>query len=210
MSSERQKILEMLENGLITAGEASDLLEALSGDSGGASQETYAGAESEFVHEGVVVNPSGTEIPPDMDRIRGFWQYPFYVAVAVLTLSGLGLYGIYGASQGQATFWLFCVWSIFVFAALATMLAFWSRTARWLHVRVEEKKGSKIAISLPVPIRLASWGIGIARNFVDDETSEYLTMADGFIDTMLHEMGDTPLIVDVDDDDGDRVKVYIG
>ena len=100
-----------------------------------------------------------------------------------------------------------------MFAGFAAVVAFLSRRATWLHVRVREKEGRRIAISMPLPLRLANWGIGIARGFVDDDTRSHLTMASEFIraaqDTM-REPGAAPLFIDVDDDDGDQVEVYIG
>ena len=106
-----------------------------------------------------------------------------------------------------------CVWTLFMFAGFTTLLAFMSRRSTWLHVRVKESQGTRIAISMPLPLRLANWGIGIARGFVDDHTRGHLNMASEFInaarDTMS-EPGADPLFIDVDDDDGDHVEVYIG
>jgi len=74
-------------------------------------------------------------------------------------------------------------------------------------VRVRQKGGRRIAVSLPLPLNLARWGIGFAERFVPAGQAVNLQMAAGFLDQF--EGGD-PLIVSVDDEDGDQVQVYIG
>lgn len=100
-----------------------------------------------------------------------------------------------------------------MFAFLATLLAFFSRRAAWLHVRVKEKEGRRIAISLPLPLGLAGWGIRAARGFVDEKTRGQLNMAEAFLAAARDELkqpGSGPMTIHVDDDDGDQVQVYIG
>ena len=201
MSEARQQVLQMLEDGKLTAEQAQELLQALEPVGGEAPQEAV---------EGEIVAPVE---PPDMDRFRRFWQYPFFITLAVLIVVGLGLRLLYQASDGVLTFWLFCVSSLFVLTFIMTALAFMSRSAPWVHVRIKEKQGRKIAISLPLPMGLAQWGINIARNFVPDAKQANLDMAAEFIRSARHDLRrpDTePLMINVDDEDGDRVQVFIG
>ena len=201
MSEARQQVLQMLEDGKLTAEQAQELLQALEPAGGEAPQEAV---------EGEIVAPVE---PPDMDRFRRFWQYPFFITLAVLIVVGLGLRSLYQASDGVLTFWLFCVSSLFVLTFIMTALAFMSRSAPWVHVRIKEKQGRKIAISLPLPMGLAQWGINIARNFVPDAKQANLDMAAEFIRSARHDLRgpDTePLMINVDDEDGDQVQVFIG
>ena len=202
MSEERRRVLQMLQDGTISTEQAMELLEALDHDD---DDELSAVIVSESV--------TTSEPPPDLNKYRRFWKIPFFISLAVLLLFGFWLRSIYQSTEGAITFGFICVWTLFMFAGFITLLAFLSRRSTWLHVRVKEKEGKRIAISLPLPLRMANWGIGIARGFVDDETRGHLTMASEFInaaqDTM-REPGAEPLFINVDDDDGDHVQVFIG
>jgi hypothetical protein len=201
MSDARQQVLQMLQDGKLTAEEAQELLRAL---------EPTATEETQEAIEGEIVAPVE---PPDMDRFRRFWQYPFFISLAVLIGVGLGLRSMYQASEGAITFWFVCVLILFILTFILTALAFMSRSAPWIHVRVKEKGGHKIAISLPLPMGLAQWGIHIARNFVPDAEQGNLDMAAEFIRSARHNLKgpDTePLMINVDDEDGDQVQVFIG
>jgi hypothetical protein len=202
MSEARQQVLQMLQDGKLTAEQAQELLAAL--------EPAPTGDDGSEAIEGEIVAPVE---PPDMDRFRRFWQYPFFILLAVLLMVGLGLRSLYQSSEGAITFWFFCVLNIFILTFFLTVLAFMSRSAPWLHVRVREKRGRKIAISLPLPMGLAQWGIGIARNFVPEKEQGNMDMAAEFIRSARHDMKgpDTePLMINVDDEDGDQVQVFIG
>jgi hypothetical protein len=214
MEEERSKILTMLEQGVITAGEAAELLDAVSASPADPPGEGASAGVPQAVGEAVRIHRPHADDPttPDLERFRSFWRYPFYAAVGLLVISGLALTLFNSTAQGRFTLGVFCAGSFLVIAAVAVVLAYASRTARWLHVRIQEADGDRIAISLPAPLGLANWGIQIARRFVDNETAANLDTAQTMIAALQHEMdqpGSQPIIVDVDDDDGDRVKVYI-
>nr|MBN1230200.1 hypothetical protein [Anaerolineae bacterium] len=205
MTTDRMAVLRMLEEGAINTDEAARLLLTLS--------ETEEADAEVVIDRAPVAERLEMRDMPDISRIRGFWRYPFYVAVGVLIACGLLLGWLYSGAEGRLTFWLFCVWNIFTLAALACVLAVWSRAARWLHLRVTEKDGKKIAISLPLPLSLTRLGLRIASRYVDDSTGEQLLVASEFLEALQSEkggLGDQPLVVNVDDDDGDKVSIYIG
>jgi hypothetical protein len=82
--------------------------------------------------------------------------------------------------------------------------------APWLHVRIEERDGKRIAISLPLPLALADWGLWLARRYVDEQTAQYLDTSSEFITLMRkNRQGAQPIVIDVDED-GQRVQVYLG
>ncbi|GEM_PF-517674 len=238
MSEARKQILKMLQDGAISAEEANRLLAAV----GDAPQESaaenavldttltdenadtvddgHSAAERpgekrkhDAADDGIPLADGEVVMPPDMGRFRRFWQIPFIIALGVLIISALAMSATYGGAGFLGMLSFVCAWSVFMVALLAAAIAFWSRTARWMHVRVQEKEGRRIAISLPVPVRLLGWGVHVARPFVDAETAVHLDTAAGFIEAMEDEMdspGAEPLVVDVNDEDGDRVQVYFG
>lgn len=202
MSEARNQVLQMLQDGKLTAEQAQELLQALEPES--------PTDDTREAIQGEIVEPVE---PPDMDRFRRFWQYPFFISLAVLIAVGFGLRSMYQASEGAMTFWFFCVLSLFILTFALTALAFMSRSAPWLHIRIKGKEGNKIAISLPLPMGLAQWGIGIARNFVPESEQANLDMAATFIRTARHNLNGPdvePLMINVDDEDGDQVQVFIG
>ena len=201
MSEERRRVLQMLQDGTVSADQAMELLDALDNESE---------AESDAIYGEVAYK---SEPPPNMNKYRRFWKIPFIISFVILVLLGFWLRSIYLGSEGAITFGFIIVWTMFMFTGFITLLAFMSRRSTWLHVRVREKEGTRIAISLPLPLRLANWGIGIARGFVDEKTRGHLNMASEFINAARDTMRDPdadPLYIDVDDDDGDHVEVYIG
>ncbi|HSG16332.1 MAG TPA: hypothetical protein VLE70_08420 [Anaerolineae bacterium] len=206
MSEAQDQILKMVEEGTITAEEADRLLAALGPEQ---SVETVAG--DLVVADLPQLEPAeSTAQSPNYNRFRRFWRIPFVIAAGSLLLSGLGLAFMYQADEGVATLGFLCIWSIFLLAFVATILILLARRAPWLHVRVQEKDGSRFAISLPLPMRLASWVLGIARYFVPKEQAMHVDTAASFVTAMQENPGQEPIVIDVDDDDGDKVEIYIG
>jgi hypothetical protein len=87
-----------------------------------------------------------------------------------------------------------------------------SKTSRWIYVNVEQKPGERprhIIIAFPIPSPFLRWGI---RNFGHNIPPEHRAQADVAMKAIFEE-GDAlkePLFVDVHDDDGEHVQVYIG
>ncbi len=206
MSDAQDQILKMLEEGKITAEEADKLLTAI-----GPEQRVGQVAGETVVRALPEDSPGAANVrPPDYGRYRGLWRAPFIIAAGSLLLSGVGLAFMYQAEEGVATLGFLCVWSIFLLAFLATILLLLARRAPWLHLRVQEQDGQRFAISLPLPLGLAHWIIGIVRAFVPEKQAGHLETADAFVTAMRDDPNREPIIVDVDDDDGDKVEIYIG
>jgi len=206
MSEFEDKILQMVQDGVLTSAEGARLLETLE-----ASREGAASGEVAAVVSAVSLEPEASEPaePPDMAWFRSFWLLPFVIAAAVLLLTGWGLWAAFQAPSGWANFFgLLCLGPLFSLAFLGLILAFWSRFAYWLHVRVREKKGRRIAISLPLPMILIKLVLRFAGRYVGEKQAANLSTASELL-SALDEQGD-PLFISVDDDDGDQVQVYIG
>lgn len=209
MSEARRQVLTMLQEGKITADQAANLLQALGDDEAAPLPAVFSEPESPPL-EGDVMRSAP---PPDMDRYRRFWQIPFFITLTVMLLLGMWLRSLYQSSAGAITFGFVCVWSLFMFTFLLVALSFMSRSATWLHVRVREKNGRRVAISLPLPLRLATWGLSFARRFVPESEQDKLDMAAEFVNAArdnLKQAAAEPIMINVDDEDGDQVLVYIG
>ncbi|MBN1963299.1 MAG: hypothetical protein JW910_01550 [Anaerolineae bacterium] len=149
---------------------------------------------------------------PEPVHFRRYWQLPFVAALGVLIVSAAGMSLAYSFGTLLGNLGFLCAWSIFMLAVLVLAVAYWSRNARWLHVRVRDRSGRRVAISLPVPVQFFGWGIALARRFVDTETQAHLDTAAEFVAAMhddLRTPGSAPLIVDLDQG-GEQVQVYFG
>lgn len=270
--SERLKILEMIDNGLITVDEGVSLLKALDqrqaepGAISGSLEESMLGSDLASKSEKVIFSapapapqsPSETvtfaepdfeepaasqaesvtnfyeeshpraekvhapepeppieeeftspQIDQNMLKWKGYWWIPFWVAVGITVISAALMY--YAWFAGGFSFWFACTWFPFMLGVAVMALAYASRTARWLHVRVHQQPGERpqnIAISMPIPLRLTAWFFRTFKGHIPH-------MGNSGIDELIMALEatnpDTPFYVEVDEgEDGERVEVYIG
>ena len=205
MSSEEQRrILKMVEDGKISADEAMTLIRALEQNADEAEVEVFDAAPS----SGPSVD--APEFEDVKRRARKFAMIPLWIGVGITVLfAGL----MFSAIQNQGFgFWFYCLSFPFLFGVLLMALSAGGRYARWMFVDVRQKPGEtpgRITFGFPVPLGFVAW---VLRNFghrikgldSPDAAREMATMLDKTISS------DTPLIVNVDDDDGEKVRLYIG
>jgi hypothetical protein len=203
MSEERAKILNMLADGKINAEQASQLLSALGGAPDGAA------SEEAVLRPGQAAS-TGASTPPDLTPHFGsLWLIPMYVGLVLFVCGALAAFPLYAGGAG----WVFavCGWPVFVIGLLTMIGAWLSSRSRWIHVRITNVDGSKrsIKFSFPIPLRLSAWALKTGSRFIPK-------LKDTGVDEMIAALdegmtGDQPLVVDVqEDDDGERVQVYIG
>ena len=200
MEEERMRILEMVRAGEISTDEAAALLAAL----GEAEAQEPPPVE-------VIVEKAAMAPPPDIqtDRWARFWIYPMMAGGVVLLVGALIMALVYASDAAQG--WLVCGWLPMILGLGVTLAALWSRNATWLHLRVSEGEGGrrKVAFSFPLPLALAAWGIRIAQPFVPQ-------LQDTGVDEVILALRESrkrnePLFIDVqDEEDGERVQIYIG
>lgn len=197
MGDEQDKVLSMLQDGAIDAEQANELLDAME-------------PERERMVVTAVSEASGDI--PDMARYRSFWVMPFVILSAVTTLLALWLRALSTNRKSRMPFGIIVVFSLFLFSMGLTVLMFLSRKSTWVHVRVQEKNGSNIAISMPLPLSLASWALDFAREFVEGEALDNLEMASTAIVAAQESFSDPdadPIMINVDDEDA-HVQIFIG
>ena len=145
----------------------------------------------------------------ELNHWKRWWMIPFWVGVGI-TVVGAGLvYWGYRATHFGWGFWL--AWLPFIFGMIVMMLGWQSQKSRWLHIRIRQKPGEKpglIVISIPLPLRLAAWFIHSFGPFIPN-------LRDKGLDEILIALEQTvspeaPFYVNVDDEDGEHVEVFIG
>ena len=153
---------------------------------------------------------STSALPPDAEKWRRWWMLPLWVGVGTVVLAGAWMYAAY--ENNGFSFWFLCSWIPFLFGVLLMAISFGSRRARWLHLRVTQAPGEKpqnIAISFPLPIRLASWFFRNFGHYIPEVQNKPI---DEILAAVDHSTGpDNPLYIEVDEGkNGEKVKIYIG
>jgi hypothetical protein len=199
-NDERLRVLQLVNDGKITVEDAERLLDALD------PPVPHPTAPTPVIPEKAKRKRSS---PPDMRRFRRYWQYPFLVGVIMLGVAGLC------ASNTSLLLLQLCGWSVFALAALITVVGWVSQWSPWIHVRVQERKGRRFAVSLPLPLSLIGWHLKLTkpliRRYANEDAARYLDMATALLSTMDSGLlVDQPITIDVDEPDGDLVQVFIG
>ena len=207
-SEERKKILQMVEEGRISAEEAASLMRALDEDSVEEQIEVYD-TETDSGYEG-----DGSSAPEFEDvkaRALRFAAIPLWTGIAVAVLSAWGIFAI--QQNAGINFWFFCLMFPLMLGVLLIAIGSASQGSKWLYVNVDRRYADdwpkNITLGFPLPLGLTSW---VMRTFGYNFGGMNKAQVDGIIEVLdATGKSDDPFIVNVDDDDdGDRVQVYIG
>jgi len=205
-SEERRKILQMVEEGKISAEEAANLMRALDDDS---DEVEVFEAEAGAGFEGS--ETSAPEFENVKARARRFVMIPLWAGVFIAVLSAWGIFAI--QQNAGVNFWFFCLLFPLMLGVLLITLGASGQTSKWLYVNVDRREAhdgpKNITFGFPLPLGLTAWFL---RNFGHNIRGMKNTNVDDIIQ-VLDATGKTgePFIVNVnDDEDGEHVQVYIG
>lgn len=193
MEEERLQILNMLQASQIDAEEAARLLSALEQPQEGAPVETLP--------------PAFRPAERQESRWARFWIYPMMAGGVVVLLGALVTGLVYATDTARG--WLVCGWLPMLLGLTVMVLALWTRRAAWLHLRISEGGRRKMAFSFPLPLTLAAWAVRVAQPFVPQ-------LQESGVDDLIIALREStgrgePFYIDVqDDDEGERVEVYVG
>lgn len=211
--SERQAILKMIQDGKITAEQGLKLMQALEDEpeEDGLSElpdsKLFPTLAPEIRGESSQDGKTDPEFDRKVNRFRSLWVIPLWAGVA-FTIGGA--YWMYTSLQaGGFGFWFICAIIPFLLGVLVTAIAFSSRTSRWIYVNVKQKPGeTPQRIVIAFPLSVVSWGLQFARHYIPERDHGAMGEVFHAIDdsTKSHE----PLMVDVEEEDGEHVQVYIG
>lgn len=211
-SEERRKILQMVADGKISAEEAATLMRALDD----VPAEDEASMEPEVFMP--VSSSSGERSEaPEIDEVRRrayrFSSAFLWIGIVFTVFSAWAMFAV--QQNAGLNFWFYCFGAPLTLGVLMTILGAGSRTSRWLYVDVDRTRSRDgdgprhISLAFPLPLGFASWFLrmfghrieGLKHTNVDDVLQAI---------SMTKNMKD-PLIVHVDDDDdGEKVQVFIG
>jgi hypothetical protein len=209
-SEERRKILQMVEEGKITAEQAASLMRAMEAD------QDQPEAEPEVIQPQITAGPAGSDTSaPEFEevkaRARRWAMIPLWTGIVITVFSAWGIYEILN-DFGTNYWWICLLFPLFIGILLIALGAGGPGT-RWLYVNVDRRYAQDwprtITFGFPLPLGLASWFL---RNFGNSIHGLGNTSVDDIIQ-ILDATGKSgePLIVNVnDDDEGEHVQVYIG
>jgi len=207
-SEERKKILQMVEEGKISAEEAASLMRALETDVSEAQIEVF---EAEPTSGSAGSETSAPEFEEVKARARRFAMIPLWVGILVAVLSSWGMYTI--QMNSGVNFWFFCLLLPLFLGVLLIAIGAGGQSSRWLYVNVDRRYAEdgprNITLGFPLPFGLTSWFL---RTFGHNIHGMSNTNVDDIIQILdaTQKSGD-PFIVNVnDDEDGEHVQVYIG
>ena len=207
-SEERKKILQMVEEGKISAEQAAHLMRALEADPDPSeieviepeSSSSFAGNET-----------SAPEFEQVKARARRFAMIPLWIGVLMAVLSAWGIYSI--QQNSGMNFWFYCLLFPMFLGVLLIVLGAGGQSSRWLYVNVDRRYAEdgprNITLGFPLPLGLTSWFL---RTFGHTIHGMKNTNVDDIIQILdATKKSGEPFIVNVNDDkDGEHVQVYIG
>ena len=197
--NDRMHILQLIEDGEITAAEGLRRLDALA-----------PLAPSAVIDAPKAIGPE--HAPPDreLERWKRWWVIPLYIGLGTTTV-GAGLMYLAYTAAGLG-FWFVLAALPFSLGVALTAAAAGTRTAKWVHIRIKtgETDGPKnIALSFPLPLRFSGW---LLRTFGDHIPQLKERGVDDLLIALAEtDTTDTPFYVDVQEGaNGEHVQVYIG
>jgi hypothetical protein len=208
-AEEKRQILKMVEDGKITADEAMTLIKALEEGDAAPEMEIYQPAP-ESGGEGSAEPVNAPEFEEVKRRARRFAQIPLWIGIGTTVLFASLMY--YALDKSGFGFWFYCLTFPFLLGVFITAIAAGGMNSRWVFVDVRQKPGEKpgrITLGFPIPLGLVGWFFQNFGHHMPDMDRE---KAEGIAE-MIRATGqsDQPLIVNAqDDEDGERVMVYIG
>ena len=207
-SEERRKILQMVQDGRISAEQAANLMRALDADSDPAEAEVEvveAGASSGYERN------DAPEFEQVKSRARRFAIIPLWIGVFIAVLSAWGIYSV--QKSVGVNFWFFCLMVPLLLGVLLIALGAGGEGSKWLYVNVDRRHAQdwprNITLGFPLPLGLTAWFL---RNFGQYIHGMEKTNVDEIIQ-ILDATGKSgaPLIINANDnEDGEHVQVYIG
>lgn len=209
----RRKILDMVQNGDITAEEGLQLIKAFTKSSrlDLLDDNDQPGVAEDVIESVYVGTSSDKPIAGDdqelkkLKRRKLWWLLPFGVG---LLLTIMGAFWMYTSFESKGLGWGFWLsWFPFLFGIAVMVLASLSSKAKWLHLKIHEKdKNTHINISLPLPLGVTHWVLG---NWGDKIPHVRDMPVDSIIEQIQTSIdSENPLYLHVDDDD-DEVEILI-
>jgi hypothetical protein len=207
-SEERRKILQMVEEGKISAEEAARLMRAL--DEDGDQPE----AEPEVISPAAGPGYERTDAPEFeqiKSRARRFSLIPLWSGIGITLLSAWIIYAI--QQSAGTNFWFYCMILPLMLGVLLIALGSGGRSSRWIYINVDRRDAEpgdgprNITLGFPLPLGLAGWFFSMFGSSLQGLDPQKGRAIADMIEATKNST--EPLMIHVDDDE-EHVQVYIG
>ena len=210
-SEEKKKILQMVEDGKVTAEEAMTLIKAI--------EESSVENEAEVVETEAPFgdntgSSAGRSAGPEFEEIKAraqkYAMVPLGIGIVFTVLSAYWMYAL--VQNSNYGFWFVFAWFPLLFGIMLVALSSGGMNSRWLYINVDQRVGDwpqHITLGFPLPLGLIGW---ILRNFGHLIRGMDNTNVDNIVAMLSVTDGlDELLVVNVDEGEhGEQVQVYIG
>ena len=210
-AEERKKILQMVEEGKISAEQAASLMKALEEHPTPSDVEVLEPEISSGFAGNDTSSPSAAEFEDVKARARRFAMIPLWIGVLIAVLSAWGIYGV--QQNAGMNFWFYCLLIPLFLGVLLIVLGAGGQSSKWIYVNVDRRQAAdgpkNITLGFPLPFTLTAWFL---RTFGNNIHGMQNTNVDDIIQILdTTKKSGEPFIVNVhDDEDGEHVQVYIG
>jgi len=209
-------ILDMVENGQVSAEEGLRLINAMNSSKvADAMPDNETQEEASSAAFSAVSSEEATDAPQlseeeqqRMNRLKRWWVLPFGIGLLITTLGAIWMYSGYQARPFGFGFWLALL--PFLLGIFIMAVSFQTSRSVWLHVRIKQQPGEtpqRISISMPVPIALTRWLISAFGNRIPGLKDQPLENYSEILESLSPE---DPFYIHVKEDDGEEVEVFIG
>ncbi len=209
-SEERRKILQMVEEGKISADNAAKLMRALNDDADAAE------AEIEVIETGAGSGSKSSAAPEFEEiksRARRFALIPLWVGVFITVFSAWIIYAI--QQNAGANFWFYFMILPLMLGVLLIALGAGGQSSRWIYIDVDRRRAKDgdgprhITLGFPLPFGFVAW---FFRTFGGNIQGMSKGRVDGIVQVINATRDSSePFIINVDDsEDGEHVRVFIG
>ena len=207
-SEERRKILQMVQEGRISAEQAASLMRALDTDA------DVPEAEVEVIEANAGSGHERNDAPEFEEvkmRARRFAMIPLWIGVFIAVLSAGGIYSV--QQSAGINVWFFCLLLPLLLGVLLIALGAGGEGSKWIYVNVDRRHAQdwprNITLGFPLPLGLTAWFL---RNFGQYIHGMEKTNVDEIIQVLDATVkSGAPLIINANDnEDGEHVQVYIG
>ncbi len=139
-----------------------------------------------------------------------FWITPLILGVLLTVFSATWLYQNYLLSGLGYKFWL--TWIPFLIGVFMIYIGWGLQRARWIHINIKQPKGQspqRLFLAFPLPFQFVGFILRIFKGKLP-KTSSGINIEEiiGTLDQYLEK--DEPLFLNVNDEDGTKVEIYIG
>jgi len=202
----RLGILKRVESGEINLDTAARLLSEVDK----LDEESNSGSAIEIIETNSSSQFFTKELPGRPAWASLFWIVPLIIGMLITSSSAYWLYQSY--QNSGLGFWFWFSFLPLAFGIFLIYFAWVLDKARWLHILIRQPKGERperIILGFPLPINFAlfiinAFNIRIPGKFENDQLVDMLKSINSQINK------EDPIFINVDDEDGTKVEIFIG